>query len=405
MNRTTSCLLLAGLVTVLCSCTSPAKSPAGQGTFASAESKGTVITAHLDQPIEPGKNVLWCASFQIAWNELMDFAGGPIVMHGDPPMARALNRRAVERGVVDPRCLVARCGLVGDGIIPSIMADLKKTFGDDAKPELLPKPEERHPTDVIAYAYLQKLLPFETAFRAGGRIGFPTTQADLAAFGIPQYRPDNEDDARRARQVRIVWYSVTQDEKTGHEHAQFVVELKPRQSDERILLAKVQPGPTLAATVDKVLGLVAKPNTVTASAPEEELRSEKVLASAELAEYESLTIPVLDLKLKRDFDEVCHREISSPARLQMAWIEKAVQLIRFRLDENGAAVKSEALIVGLWGEPRHYRFDGPFLLMLIRKDSAKPYLALWVGNHELMVPAKPEPEPVPASQPSGPGIF
>ena len=32
----------------------------------------TVILPTLDTPIPPGKNVIWCSSFQVAWNHLRD---------------------------------------------------------------------------------------------------------------------------------------------------------------------------------------------------------------------------------------------------------------------------------------------------------------------------------------------
>ena len=38
-------------------------------TAAAGALKATVVTPHLDQPIKTGENVLWCGTFQLAWNE------------------------------------------------------------------------------------------------------------------------------------------------------------------------------------------------------------------------------------------------------------------------------------------------------------------------------------------------
>ena len=34
--------------------------------------KRTLITPHMEEPIVPGKNLIYCSTFQIAWNELQE---------------------------------------------------------------------------------------------------------------------------------------------------------------------------------------------------------------------------------------------------------------------------------------------------------------------------------------------
>ena len=62
-----------------------------------SELKHTVVTPHLEQKIEPGTNVLWCNTFQLAWNELCDLAGGPIAMDSPPPDVAILNKRTASK--------------------------------------------------------------------------------------------------------------------------------------------------------------------------------------------------------------------------------------------------------------------------------------------------------------------
>ena len=41
--------------------------------------RSTIITPHLEQKLFPGKNIIYCATFQLAWNELRDdIIGGDI---------------------------------------------------------------------------------------------------------------------------------------------------------------------------------------------------------------------------------------------------------------------------------------------------------------------------------------
>src|SRR5947209_3891172 len=54
---------------------------------------GTTILPHLEGPITAGRNYVYCASFQLAWDELRKKAGPEGIQVQDiPPLAAALNR-------------------------------------------------------------------------------------------------------------------------------------------------------------------------------------------------------------------------------------------------------------------------------------------------------------------------
>src|SRR5262249_40904169 len=38
--------------------------------------KGTYVTPHLDTKLGPGTNIVWCGTFQLAWNEACSLMGG-----------------------------------------------------------------------------------------------------------------------------------------------------------------------------------------------------------------------------------------------------------------------------------------------------------------------------------------
>jgi len=61
------------------------------------ELKHTIVTPHLEQEIAPGTNVLWCNTFQLAWNELCYLTGGPLAMDSAPPVVAVLNKRTASK--------------------------------------------------------------------------------------------------------------------------------------------------------------------------------------------------------------------------------------------------------------------------------------------------------------------
>jgi len=61
-------------------------------TASADQLESTLITPTLDEPIPRFHNVLWCASFQLAWNEARALIGEDIHLEKDPPLAASLNR-------------------------------------------------------------------------------------------------------------------------------------------------------------------------------------------------------------------------------------------------------------------------------------------------------------------------
>lgn len=318
--------------------------------------KHTIVTPHLEQGITGGMNVLWCSTFQLAWNELCELNGGAVNMTPSSSMVSILNKKGSSKKDLNEESYVAMAGLADEGIYEKIRKALADKFKGHAEPELF---DSTPRMGWVVYAYLFKELPFRWAFtRFHENLGFDGYLVD--SFGIAQFLDDQADEVKMAGQVVVL------DHKNNDE---FIVELKSRSPDDRLILAKVPPQKTLAATIAAVERRVAG------------------ATPSHIREMEDLFIPVLNFDILRRYPELCSRPIRSPnKRLDGTGIGLAAQSIRFRLDERGAVLKSE--VVFAKGEtPRNLVFDKPFLILLKRREAAHPYFALWVGNAELLAPA------------------
>jgi len=314
---------------------------------------GTVVTSHLECEITPGKNVLWCATFQIAWNEVYDLFGGPIQWTGAPEMVSILNKRAVTGRDLDEASYVAVAGKTTGG--PDDVRE-KITRELDRKFKGAPSPELRHLLDSVpagmwaSYAYSFKELPFQWAFRRMQYRGLMFAGCEVENFGIWQFLKSEKDEAKQASQVLVYDYRDSDD---------FIVELKTRSKSDRLVLAKIPPGRTLAETI---------------AAVQTRLQQSK---PGSMQECTDLLVPVIDFDVLRSYDEL----LQGPFAI-------AAQQIRFKLDERGAVLKSEAATVGAEVH-MNLVFDKPFLVMIQRTDAKQPYFALWVANAELLVPFQP----------------
>lgn len=316
--------------------------------------KHTIISPHLKQPIPKGTNVLWCNTFQLAWNELCDLAGGPIEMEDSPAMVSILNNRNASKNDLDKKSYIALAGLASEGIYERIEKELQDKFKGQATPRLFEAVRKlRHAW--VTYAYLFKQLPFQWSFdRFHGHLKFKGKAVD--SFGIDQLLNDEEDEAMMATQVSILDY---QDSNS------FIIELKTRSNDDRLILAKIPPKITLEETIAAVEGRISGKKPM------------------QMEEMTDLHVPVLDFDLLREYSELYDKVIHAN-KLGDTRIEIALQSIRFRLDETGAVLKSEA--IGAGGiVPRNLVFDKPFLVLLKCREAKRPYFVLWVANAELLV--------------------
>ncbi len=326
-----------------------------------AELQGTVVTPHLEQGITDGKNVLWCATFQLAWNEVASFIGESVKMQNPDPAVAILNKQTVGRKDLDKASYVALAGDLRGGIYGKIDAALQAKFEGAAVPKLSRSPTIGRPQDIFAYAYLFKNLEFAVPFEdIDAPLQFKTKQ--VRCFGVG---PEKKAPPAMLDQVRVLAY----DRQAGT----FILELVTKAKGDQLILAKIKPAETLADTISAVIDRKAE---ATAMFP-----------------HDVLKVPKLNFDVRRRYRELEGRAlmISNPNIAQDLTILSALQDIRFQLDEKGARLRSESHIaIGCSAPPRGRRFvfDGPFLILMRRKDAKNPYLAMWVDNAELLV--KPE---------------
>jgi hypothetical protein len=311
---------------------------------------GTVMTGSLEQAHEPGKNMVWCVTLQLAWDELARSCRGPIALEPARELATALNRRT-GAGEVDPASalvLTAR----GDDAEEQIRRAVAAHFGGAATPALRPPDSDAEPLNWIVYAQLRKALGFSPALDRSQKL---FSGIAVRGFGIGDQTADQE------RLERIV---VCYDDDLS-----FVLELATDNPDELLLAAKWQPGATLADTVrDVVAHRHAMPNPPRVG---------------------SLWLPNIALNETHDFTELVDCTVTN-CLPEPAQLKTVRQLVEFGLDDRGVTLKAEAVLTPIPigrpppGAPRDYIFDGPFIVVLMRREAAAPYFALWVNNTDLM---------------------
>jgi len=351
-------VLLTGLITAGCGDGSgPQDSIPKQ--INSKSLKKTLITASMDEPITGGRNLVYCSTFQLAWNGLKDdIVKADIELQNEPPIVKLLNKSPVSKSDISENSYVAIAGFGKDDIIGKINNALKIKFGNEAKQVSMPL----NPEDILAYAFLYKNLIFKSPY---DQLEYPIAFGDssdrtkVKGFGIQKKNSPNY--SQIIKQVLIRSYISDDD---------FIVQLMSLSDNDEIILAKVAPEQTLFKTIEIIDVRLkdAKPEAFKAG--------------------DVLKIPKIDFNVTHSYNELLDRLLRSKG-FESYFIREAVQDILFRLNEKGCLLKSEARIFGVKSAvsvpDRSLVFDKPFLFYMKEKNGKYPYFVMWVDNAELMV--------------------
>lgn len=320
--------------------------------------------------IETGRNYIYCGTFDLAWDELCAAVGEPVELQGAAEWSQQLNGNPFDKSQLVEDSYLAIAGRVDENVVADIRRQMTERFPNAT----MGVPEPTVNEGIYAYAYLAKSLRFRQAFEELHYPPLKFQSADgvtsVSAFGVKSFNHETDQDDARTAQVSILDY-VSDDD--------FVLQLTTTNHREQLVLAKVSPLATLGETVAAVQERIQKGTDNW----DERLPREG----------ETLVIPVIGLRVERQFDEIVGRKLLNTG-WERAFIAQARQAIRFRLDAEGAEVESIAEVAAAETaaseEPealpklRQFIFDKPFLVMLTERDATQPYFAMWVANPEIL---------------------
>jgi len=201
----------------------------------------TIVSPHLETPLNTGKNMVWCSTFQLAWNKACELIGEDIHFYQEPSMVEILNKRAANESDIDTMSYIAVAGHIRDGILSNIKTELSHKFKGASSPQLIPNGVGLRPQDIVAYSYLFKNLEFPKKFeRLDKPIKFE--QSKVSCFGIGEKFKGGH--VQMLSQVSILDYKDRDD---------FIIELKTSSPIDQVFLIKTTPTDTLKTCVNHVL--------------------------------------------------------------------------------------------------------------------------------------------------------
>ncbi len=329
-----------------------------------------MIVATLDSPAEKGKNVIWCGSFQMAWDQMVkEVIGEPIQLSAAQEIASRLNQNRMDEADLIPEGYYAAAGIGANGIIEKIHQDMAIKFPLVKLPEL-----EAGPKDLLAYAYLTAAVKFTTPYfdRQGIFTDGKNNETDITGFSF--FKGHNSVNDELVKQIEVLYTSENNMDNLSEQLTEFALDLCRTSNPCQIIIACVSWQDNLNQMVTTLL------DNIKTWKNEEWERN--------FGEHDSLFVPNVNYDLTHHFRELTDTDNHVLNQgFDEYFITKAFQNIRFRLDKSGALIASDSSIAMSLGKTRYSRnflFDRPFLIIMRKRGAEKPFFVMWVDNAELL---------------------
>lgn len=295
----------------------------------------TVFVPVPDHPGEPGDNIVYAASFALAWDELSRILGG------NPESTELLVRRL-------------NASDIQEGALRKESYRISTQVQDNV---------------LTVKASFYKSLPFAVPFDVWEEGMVFGRKQRVSAFGMMRF------EYAQASQTNVLYYK-------DDDH--FVVRLIAGPENDEILLAKgFTDGVKLSVMRSRVESAMAEGR--------KEMKDEKLAWKFMLNDEDELKIPMLKMNLAGHIRELIDLPVVSRGLTLL--IRNAEQRTLFALDEKGVIVESAAVMdvaaaaldMPVPPPPKLLHFDKPFLIMIREQQAKNPYFIMKVANTECMV--------------------
>ncbi len=308
-------------------------------------------------------NYVWGGAMNLAWTELADNIVRDTIRlvtedRATLAMLDKFNHPVITRKDLDEASYYVKSGF-GPQTQDTINRESRKKFPDKSFDDLNYELEE---TDIISYAYFLKQVEYMNTFRKRDISflrsmvqGFEADESSYQNIYILEYRdPDN-----------------------------FLIGIKLKDTKDQIFLAKgfAMDDPEAAVRALREKAAAQNSNEYTLGEP--------------MREGDVFQAPFLSLSHERDYLEMLGQVLENRIEGREYYIDVMKEKIKFDMDEKGARVENEGVIVlkvtsaGPGNDKiRTMILDKPFWVAMKRFDSANPYFLLGVNNTALMKQAE-----------------
>lgn len=322
--------------------------------------KGITIVPTMDDKITTDSS--WCATFQLVWNDMKnEIVKTDVVFNPQLEMVENLNKESFTEDMLSDEYYFKIYGFKNLELKEKIQKGIKEKFNQtsdilddfDWNNDALDDPTSLDVRRYFFYTMLYREFEYKSKFSVLDNAKFGEYE-DIKYFGVNK----NSKEAVR-KQIEVLFYNSKDD---------FAVKIKTKDNDE-VIFYKNPEGETFKEIYDSMMK-----------------KTNEYEESRDFSEKDFFMAPILSFNVKREYKELANKKFNT-ADGNIAMIEKAIQSIKFSLDETGGKVKSEAGVdswktTSMAGEEktRYFNVNDTFALFLKEETKDVPYLALRVDD-------------------------
>lgn len=322
--------------------------------------KGITIVPTMDDKINTDSS--WCSTFQLVWNDMKnEIVKTDVVFNPQLELVENLNKESFTEDMLSDEYYFKIYGFKNLELKEKIQKGIKEKFNQtsdilddfDWNNDALDDPTSSDIRRYFFYTMLYREFEYKSKFSVLDNAKFGEYE-DIKYFGVNK----NSKEAVR-KQIEVLFYNSEND---------FAVKIKTKDNDE-VIFYKNPEGETFKEIYDSMMK-----------------KTNEYEESRDFSEKDFFMAPILSFNVKREYKELANKKFNT-ADGNIAMIEKAIQSIKFSLDETGGKVKSEAG-VDSWKttsmaeeeKTRYFNVNDTFALFLKEEKRNVPYLALRVDD-------------------------
>lgn len=306
----------------------------------------------------------WCGTFQLVWNDMKnDVVKKDVIFTPQEEMAENLNRGEFTQDMLSEEYYFKTYGLKSLELKEQIENGIKEKFNQESdilndfnwSESELDDPDNADVRRYFFYVMLYRKFEFLQEFDKLENGKFGDKYNDIEYFGIDESTKNSV-----GNQIDVLYYNSKDD---------FAIIVNTKTDDE-VIFCKSPQGKTFNEIYENM-----------------NKESKKYTGSKNFKNVDEFKAPNLTFNEKREYTELQNKEFKTADPIyDTAKIEKAIQTIKFSLDEKGGKIKSEAAIDMTMistsvdtkpktDEPRYFYVDDTFTIFLREKGQSLPYFA------------------------------
>lgn len=312
--------------------------------------------ANVESTITQSSDDVWCITFQLVWNEFLNKInnGNPIeFVGGNPQLANELNKKLYTKDDLSENSYYIAEGKISRALKKQIEREIYKKFKE--KSDILDMINWNLKDGYLFYSMLKKDFKFLTAFDKLDAAPFDSSNEYVKYFGV-----NKKSNKKLYKNIDILFYNSNDE---------YAVKLLTKEKEDVILLRTNQND-----SFENLYAYIEKNKKV-----------------SKFTSYDFLKVPEINVNKTISYNDLCNKKIKNSNYI----ISQALQTIKFKMDNEGGTLKSEAAmaimktsLIPEAKKSRYFYFDKPFVMFLKEQGKDKPYYAMKVNNTNYLVKEK-----------------